>query len=192
MTFAEKLEKCMTKRALSPSALARASGLSLGQVSRLLGGTREPSHKTVPMLAKALGVHPVELLRGTGHEDLAPVVLPSGAAASGEYVDDLVRALEERDAERSDREKAEADACRYRALLEAETAERERQVSRAQEDAQKAHVAHQADRQRFADLEIAIRLACDAGMGVPTLAAVKAMFEQLQAAQAKLAARAKR
>ena len=54
--FARRLEELRTKAQMSPSDLARRSGLSKQALSHLELGRREPTWDTVQRLALALGV----------------------------------------------------------------------------------------------------------------------------------------
>jgi transcriptional regulator with XRE-family HTH domain len=55
MTFAERLKELRTKRGLSQSGLASASGRSLGVIRDYEQGKRKPTLESAVKLAKALG-----------------------------------------------------------------------------------------------------------------------------------------
>lgn len=62
--FAANLKSARLARKLSQEALAAKAGLSVSYVSMLQRAQRSPPLDTIEWLAKALGVKPIELLKG--------------------------------------------------------------------------------------------------------------------------------
>jgi transcriptional regulator with XRE-family HTH domain len=56
MTFAQKLKQLRDRAGMSQEALARAAGMSVGNVHNYEQGIREPRWRAVVLLARALGV----------------------------------------------------------------------------------------------------------------------------------------
>ncbi len=56
MTFAQKLKQLRDRAGMSQEALARAAGMSVGNVHNYEQGIREPRWRAVVQLARALGV----------------------------------------------------------------------------------------------------------------------------------------
>lgn len=55
-TFAERLDKALRLRKMKPADLARATGLTEGQISAYRKGTYEAKQKSIYLIAKALNV----------------------------------------------------------------------------------------------------------------------------------------
>ena len=55
-TFAERLDKALNLRKMKPADLARATGLTEGQISAYRKGTYEAKQKSIYLIAKALNV----------------------------------------------------------------------------------------------------------------------------------------
>ena len=61
--FAGNLKNERLRRKFSQEALAAKAGLSVSYISMLERGQRSPALETIELLAKALGVAPIALLR---------------------------------------------------------------------------------------------------------------------------------
>jgi transcriptional regulator with XRE-family HTH domain len=64
--FPTWLQNEMTKRGWNQSDLARHSGITTGQISRILSGTRNPVPETLTAIARALRMPPVSVFRAAG------------------------------------------------------------------------------------------------------------------------------
>lgn len=58
-----KLRRLRRARALSQRDLSRMTGVAFDTISRLETGKQEAQHRTIRMLAEALGVEPRELMK---------------------------------------------------------------------------------------------------------------------------------
>lgn len=64
--FGEWLQKTLIELDWSQSDLARQSGLSTGQISRLISGSRKPGRDTCIQIAKGLKLPPENIFRAAG------------------------------------------------------------------------------------------------------------------------------
>ncbi|MEX1142469.1 MAG: helix-turn-helix transcriptional regulator [Thermoleophilaceae bacterium] len=62
--FGENLRDARERAGVSQAALARAAQVSPSEISRLEGGQREPLLTTIVLLARALEIEPIDLMRG--------------------------------------------------------------------------------------------------------------------------------
>jgi transcriptional regulator with XRE-family HTH domain len=61
---AQNMLEVRTRRKLSQQAVAEKAGLSVSYISMLERGVRVPPLETLEVVAKALGVQPLQLLQG--------------------------------------------------------------------------------------------------------------------------------
>ena len=66
ITLSDWLREKMEEKGMIAAALARKSGVSEGQISRLLSGNRGVSELSLRAIAKALGIPPEEVFRKAG------------------------------------------------------------------------------------------------------------------------------
>ncbi len=66
INFGSWLQSALDKRGWNQSELSRRSGISTGQISRLINGSRQPGLDNLTAIAEALGIPPENILREIG------------------------------------------------------------------------------------------------------------------------------
>ncbi len=64
--FAHHLRRVRLLKGVTQAVLAERTGLTIGYISLIELGERAPSIDTMSVLTKALGVDPVEMVKGIG------------------------------------------------------------------------------------------------------------------------------